>query len=94
MRIKLSVNLKQSSPYALKIRGIPDEYAEMVAAANEIDGDNLFQKREGENLGFAFSFYYKSPPKRPLKYLKNGEEKSQSCQIVAKFKTEGKRKKH
>ncbi len=41
---------------------------------------------------FAFSFYYKSPPKRPLKYLKNGGGISKCCQIVAKFRFYGKRR--
>ena len=44
------------------------------------------KKEKVKTWGFAFSFYYKSPPERPLKYLKNGDEISKCSQIVAKIR--------
>ena len=50
------------------------------------------KKEKVKTWVFAFSFYYKTSPKRPLKYLKNGGEISKCSQIVAKFRFLGKRK--
>ena len=44
------------------------------------------KKEKVKTWVFAFSFYYKSPPKRPIKYLKNGGEISKCSQIVAKIR--------
>ena len=44
------------------------------------------KKEKVKTWVFAFSFYYKTSPERPLKYLKNGGEVSKCSQNVAKFR--------
>ena len=50
------------------------------------------KKEKVKTWVFAFSFYYKTSPERPLKYLKNGGEVSKCSQNVAKFRIQDKRK--